>query len=178
MNASPVADTASGPAGTRSPATPATTTPTGPDAATPAPSRTSAAPVTAATPTAPAVRPTPASDPGCRNLTAANDVKAAVTSAYRRNSPRLDHIQPVPGQFFHGRCGDVHYAATRFQATAGATLDELVTLQDEGSVTKYFRTTSTGVWSYIASDTFPRGARGCGDIPQIPAALSETWANC
>ncbi|MFG3656685.1 hypothetical protein [Streptomyces sp. NPDC047706] len=129
-----------------------------------------------------AATPTPASTstgtPGCHNLPAGADVKAAVTDAYRRSFPRFRHIQPAPQQFFYGRCGDVRYAATRFQATPGATLDELVAMQDEGSVTKYFRTTTTGGWSYVAGDSFPRGAQGCGDIPLIPAALAEAWANC
>ncbi|MFD7434840.1 hypothetical protein [Streptomyces sp. NPDC059861] len=179
VNASPVADTsADGHAATGSPATPADSTPTSPAAATPAPSRPSADPVTAASPTPPATRPTPASDPGCRNLNAGSDVKTAVTGAYQSSFPRFRHIQPAPRQFFYGQCGDVRYAATRFQATPGATLDELVAMQDEGSVTKYFRTTSAGGWTYVASDSFPPGARGCGDIPQIPAALSETWGNC
>ncbi|MFJ4470036.1 hypothetical protein ACIP2X_21550 [Streptomyces sp. NPDC089424] len=176
LNASPVADTTASPAPTRSPATPAT--PTSPAAATPVPSRTSAATDTAASPTPAAPRPAPASDPGCHNLAATPEVKAAVTDAYRRGFPRFSHIQPVPQQFFYGRCGDVRYAATRFQATAGATLDELVSLQDEGSATKYFSTASTGAWTYVAGDSFPRGAGGCADIPQIPAALSETWGNC
>ncbi|MER7900102.1 hypothetical protein ABTX62_29320 [Streptomyces sp. NPDC096046] len=148
----------------------------------------SAAPATSATP-AKATTPTPAvtlppSAPSsadhadCRNLTADSQVKTAVTEAYRRSFPRFVHIRPEPGQFFYGRCGGLRYAATRFEATLGATHDELVSMQDEGSATKYFRGTSAGGWTYLTSDDFPRGAQGCGDVAQIPGALSALWGNC
>ncbi|MGC9538314.1 hypothetical protein [Streptomyces sp. UG1] len=120
----------------------------------------------------------PAERPGCRNLSAGSQVKAAVTEAYRRSFPRFVHIRPAPGQFYYGQCGGVRYAATSFEATAGATHDELVGMQDEGSATKYFRGTSAGGWAYLTSDGFPRGARGCGDIAQIPEVLSTLWGNC
>ncbi|MFB6938059.1 hypothetical protein [Streptomyces chartreusis] len=130
----------------------------------------------AATPTrAPA---TPASRPGCRNLAASVEVKAAVTEAYRHAFPRFVHVRPAPDQFFYGQCDGVRYAATRFQATSGATQEELVGMQDEGSVTKYFRSTTGSGWSYLTSDAFPRGAHGCGDVPAIPEGLSAAWANC
>ncbi|MFI1168075.1 hypothetical protein ACH4UM_31890 [Streptomyces sp. NPDC020801] len=51
-------------------------------------------------------------------------------------------------------------------------------MQDEGSATKYFRTTSSGPWTYLTSDGFPAGPNGCGDIPQIPRALAAAWRNC
>lgn len=54
---------------------------------------------------------------GCHNLTATDEVKAAVTAAYQRSFPRFAHIRPVPRQFFHGQCGGVRYAATRFEST-------------------------------------------------------------
>lgn len=142
-------------------------------ARTPKPTTTKAA---AATPTrAPA---TPASRPGCRNLAASVEVKAAVTEAYRHAFPRFIHVQPAPDQFFYGQCDGVRYAATRFQATSGATQEELVGMQDEGSVTKYFRSTTGSGWSYLTSDAFPRGAHGCGDVPAIPEGLSAAWGNC
>lgn len=142
-------------------------------ARTPKPTTTKAA---AATPTrAPA---TPASLPGCRNLAASVEVKAAVTEAYRHAFPRFVHVQPAPDQFFYGQCDGVRYAATRFQATSGATQEELVGMQDEGSVTKYFRSTTGSGWSYLTSDAFPRGAHGCGDVPAIPEGLSAAWGNC
>ncbi|MEV5912641.1 hypothetical protein AB0M00_27535 [Streptomyces chartreusis] len=142
-------------------------------ARTPKPTTTKAA---VATPTrAPA---TPASRPGCRNLAASVEVKAAVTEAYRHAFPRFIHVQPAPDQFFYGQCDGVRYAATRFQATSGATQEELVGMQDEGSVTKYFRSTTGSGWSYLTSDAFPRGAHGCGDVPAIPEGLSAAWGNC
>ncbi|MFE6941998.1 hypothetical protein [Streptomyces chartreusis] len=142
-------------------------------ARTPTPTSTKAA---AATPTrAPA---TPASRPGCRNLAASVEVKAAVTEAYRRAFPRFVHVQLAPDQFFYGQCDGVRYAATRFQATSGATQEELVGMQDEGSVTKYFRSATGSGWSYLTSDAFPRGAHGCGDVPAVPEALSAAWGNC
>ncbi|KUO21331.1 hypothetical protein AQJ91_10245 [Streptomyces dysideae] len=105
-------------------------------------------------------------------------MKAAVTAAYQRSFPRFAHIQPVPRQFFYGQCGGVRYAATRFESTPGATHEQLVGMQDEGSATKYFRSTSAGSWSYLASDGSPRGPHGCGDVPQIPETLAAAWGNC
>lgn len=115
---------------------------------------------------------------GCHNLTATDEVKAAVTAAYQRSFPRFAHIRPVPRQFFHGQCGGVRYAATRFESTPRATYEQLVSMQDEGSATKYFRSTSATGWSYIASDGFPGGPHGCADVPQIPEALTVAWGNC
>ncbi|MFF3877142.1 hypothetical protein [Streptomyces sp. NPDC001978] len=146
---------------------------------TPVPSHTSAATTKAsAVPTRTHTHPAPVSIPGCRNLTVSAGVKAAVTEAYKRSFPRFSHIRPVPHHFFYGQCGAVHYAAARFQATPGATYAELVGMQDEGSATKYFRTTSGGGWIYIASDGFPQSLHGCGDIAQIPRALAAAWGNC
>lgn len=125
----------------------------------------------------PGTRP-PASVPGCRNVTVTGEVKTAVTRAYQRGFRRLAHIEPEPRTFFYGRCGTVRYAATRFQPTRGASEDELVGLQDEGGAMKYFRATSGSDWSYIATDGFPPGAGGCGDIRQIPRALAAAWRDC
>ncbi|MGX1915073.1 hypothetical protein ACWIID_40560 [Streptomyces phaeochromogenes] len=145
---------------------------------TPTPSRTSAAPARATTSPAPAGTTTSADPSSCRNLTATDAVKAAVTAAYQRSFPRFAHIQPVPRQFFYGQCGGVRYAVTRFESTSGATYEELVGMQDEGSAAKYFRGTSADSWSYLASDGSPRGPHGCGDVPQIPEALAAAWGNC
>ncbi|MET9134595.1 hypothetical protein [Streptomyces antibioticus] len=158
--------------------TPTGTPTAGPATTTPAPSGTTATPAKATTPTPAAPLPPSADHADCRNLTAGSQVKAAVTEAYRRSFPRFVHIRPESGQFFYGQCGGVRYAATRFQATPGATHDELVNMQDEGSVTKYFRSTSAGGWTYLTSDGFPRGPQGCGGVAQIPEALSALWGNC
>ncbi|MFE7763868.1 hypothetical protein [Streptomyces sp. NPDC057438] len=157
---------------------PAITTPPRAATTTPSPSRTSAAPAKAVSPAPAGTLTTPAGDYDCRNLTAANEVKAAVTRAYRRSFPRYVHVQPVPQQFFYGQCGGVRYAATRFDSTPGATHEELVGMQDEGSAIKYFRGTSGDNWIYVASDGFPRGPQGCGDVPQIPEELAAAWRNC
>ncbi|MFI0964186.1 hypothetical protein ACH4S8_22645 [Streptomyces sp. NPDC021080] len=114
---------------------------------------------------------------GCRNLAAGDGVKAEVTRVYRHDVTHFEHIGPVPHLFFYGRCGTVRYAATRFQPVAGATQAELVGMQDEGSVTKYFRDTGAG-WVYVATDGLPPGPHGCGDIPEIPHALATAWGNC
>ncbi|MFJ9753677.1 hypothetical protein [Streptomyces sp. NPDC101149] len=183
---SPGTDAASG---APSPASPsATSSASSPDApttaATPSGAASSAAPRPSSTSTpAGATDSTgaarmPASVPGCRNLAVGDEVKAAVTSAYRRSFPRLVHIRPAPHRFFYGQCGAVRYAATRFQATSGATDEELVNMQDEGSTTKYFRSTSGGGWTYLTGDGLPAGPHGCGDIPEIPALLAKAWGNC
>lgn len=175
VSASAPADTSPQASATATP----TTTPSRPVSTTPTPAFISAAPAEAAAATTPAATLGATPDqPGCRNLAAGSEVKAAVTGAYQWAFPRFVHVQPAPGQFFYGQCGGVRYAATRFEATSAATQEELVGMQDEGSVTKYFRSTSGGGWSYLTSDGFPRGAHGCGDIPQIPEALSEAWGNC
>ncbi|MGW3911620.1 hypothetical protein ACWEBX_08840 [Streptomyces sp. NPDC005070] len=126
--------------------------------------------------TTPAAR-TPTAVAGCRNLTAGDAVKADVTRTYRHDVTHFEHIGPVPHVLFYGRCGTVRYAATRFQPFAGATQAELVGMQDEGSVTKYFRD-SGGGWVYVATDGFPVAPHGCGDIPAIPDALATAWGNC
>ncbi|MFF3450710.1 hypothetical protein ACFYXJ_26605 [Streptomyces sp. NPDC002667] len=114
---------------------------------------------------------------GCRSLVAGARVKAEVTREYRHDVTHFVHIEPVPHRFFYGRCGTVRYAATPFQPSAGATQAELVGLQDEGGATKYFRD-SGGGWAYVATDDFPAGPHGCGDIPAIPRALATAWGNC
>ncbi|SNT20386.1 hypothetical protein [Actinacidiphila glaucinigra] len=125
-----------------------------------------------------ATRQAPASVPGCRNLAAGGEAKAAVTRAYQRGFPRLVHIAPASGRFFYGQCGTVRYAAAQFQPTQGATEGELVSLQDEGSAMKYFRASSGGDWSYVATDGFPASEGGCRAISQIPRALATAWRNC
>ncbi|MFI2301171.1 hypothetical protein ACH5AL_20325 [Actinacidiphila glaucinigra] len=125
-----------------------------------------------------ATRQAPTSVPGCRNLAAGGEVKGAVTRAYQRGFPRFAHIAPAPGRFFYGQCGTVRYAAAQFQPTQGATEGELVGLQDEGSAMKYFRASSGGDWSYVATDGFPASEGGCRAIAQIPRALATAWRNC
>ncbi|WP_415938290.1 hypothetical protein [Streptomyces sp. 039-1] len=143
---------------------------------TPRPSRVSAAPVRAGETTASGAGHTTAAIPGCRNLTASAEVKASVTRVYRQRV-HFPHIEPVPHGFFYGQCGSVHYAATRFQAVDGATYEELVGMQDEGSAAQYFSDSGSG-WAHVGSDGFPAGPHGCGDIPAIPDALAEAWKNC
>ncbi|MEU3092298.1 hypothetical protein ACWCQ0_30595 [Streptomyces massasporeus] len=178
-SASPPSTRVSEPAGTPSngAATTASASPTGTPTTTSTPSHTSAAPVRAASPARSGTPPTSAS-PDCRNLTVSSEVKAAVTRAYQASFPRFVHVRPMPYQFFYGQCGGVRYAATRFEAIAGATHEELVGMQDEGSATQYFRRAAGGSWTYVTSDGSPRGPHGCGDVPQIPGALSATWGDC
>lgn len=114
---------------------------------------------------------------GCRNLAVGDEVKAAVTRSYQQRVVHFTHIEPAPHTFFYGQCGTVRYAATRFQAFKGATMEELVGMQDEGSVTKYFRS-SGGGWDFVASDGLPVGPHGCADIPAIPRSLAAAWGNC
>lgn len=109
-------------------------------------------------------------------------VKTAVTRAYgRMAAPPLVHIAPVEGTFYYGKCGEMFYAAARFEPTAGATTAEQVALQDEGAAMKYFTGTNSR-WRYAASDIVPHSqaiARGgCASIHQIPAALSRLWDGC
>ncbi|WP_159025129.1 hypothetical protein [Streptomyces sp. MUSC 125] len=172
--------TAGTPSDAPAPSTPpgSVTTP----AATPTPAATSshasAAPAHTPAPTRAGTSHPPQNLPGCRNLVVVGGVKDAVTTAYERRFPHFRHIRPASHQFFYGQCDGVGYAATRFQLTPGATYEERVGMQDEGSATKYFRATSTGHWVYIASDGFPSGPHGCADVPQIPSALAAAWGDC
>ncbi|MEH0573347.1 MULTISPECIES: hypothetical protein [Streptomyces] len=158
---------ASPPEGAVSPATPAT----------------SASPPTA-TPKShtavpdPETKPPSSSSPTCRSLVVPQQIKDAVTQAYRRSQPGLVHITPVKGTFYYGQCDSDFYAGASFTATADATGNELVQLQDEGSAEKYFMKARDGGWTYVASDGFPRSPRGCAAIPEIPAGLAPLWGDC
>ncbi|MFF3612594.1 hypothetical protein [Streptomyces sp. NPDC002580] len=114
---------------------------------------------------------------GCRNLDVGDEVKAAVTRAYQQRVVHYAHIEPAPHSFFYGQCGTVRYAATRFQPFEGATMEELVGMQDAGSVTKYFRSSGSG-WDFVGSDDLPVSPRGCADVPAIPRSLAAAWGNC
>jgi hypothetical protein len=108
----------------------------------------------------------------------AQDVKDAVTQAYRRSQPGLVHITPVKGTFYYGRCDGVFYAGASFTPTAGATENELVQLQDEGGAEKYFTKNRDGAWTFVAGDGLPRDPRGCAALPGIPARLAALWGDC
>jgi hypothetical protein len=84
----------------------------------------------------------------------------------------------VKGTFYYGQCDGVFYAGTAFTATADATENELVQLQDQGAAEKYFSKARAGAWTYVASDGFPRSPRGCAAIAAIPAQLSPLWGDC
>ncbi|MGW5658793.1 hypothetical protein ACWEWG_01635 [Streptomyces sp. NPDC003758] len=126
----------------------------------------------------PATAPVRPPSSSCRSLVVPEQVKDAVTVAYRRSQPGLVHIAPAKGTFYYGACGDVFYAGASFTPTAGAAENELVQLQDDGAAEKYFTKAPGGDWNYAASDGLPRSPRGCGAIPQIPAPLAELWGDC
>ncbi|WP_152628153.1 hypothetical protein [Streptacidiphilus neutrinimicus] len=115
-----------------------------------------------------------ASGSPCRDLVVTAAVKAEVTRTYAAQN-KLVHIGPVPGSFLYGACGGVTYAASPFEPTAGATLQEQVASQDEGSVPKYFSLGAAGAWSYLGSAGFP-ATGGC--IGAIPRALAAVWGDC
>lgn len=46
-------------------------------------------------------------------------------------------------------------------------------MQNECAATKYFRSTSAGNWSYVASDGFPRWAPGLSDSRDPGRGLGE-----
>ncbi|MFK0172261.1 hypothetical protein ACIQU5_26030 [Streptomyces sp. NPDC090306] len=116
-------------------------------------------------------------DAACRSRAVPAATKSAVTDAFRANAG-LTHVAPAPGTFYYGTCGTTAYAASRFQPTSGATTGEQVQLQDEGAAMKYFTLAQGGTWRLVASDGFPRDARGCAAVPQIPKALAAAWSNC
>ncbi|MEU6256996.1 hypothetical protein [Streptomyces sp. NPDC047043] len=154
----------------------AVVSPTTPAGSTTPPAATSKTPDPA--PDDPAATPSsPASQP-CRSLVVPQQVKDAVTLAYERSQPGLVHIAPVKGTFYYGECDGVFYAGTSFTATAAATENELVQLQDEGSTEKYFTKTKDGAWTFVAGDGFPRDPQGCAAIPVIPARLAALWGDC
>jgi hypothetical protein len=88
------------------------------------------------------------------------------------NAKGIAHIQPKPGGFSYGSCGTTLYAAVRFQAAPGATGNDLVQLQDEGSVLQFFRFTPSTGWAFVGSDTYPP----TGDCSRFtPVALTRQW---
>ncbi|HEY6797086.1 MAG TPA: hypothetical protein VI248_20630 [Kineosporiaceae bacterium] len=156
------------------------TSPTAPAvAATPAPSAPSSSSPSA--PSSPSATVTPVAAPavasGCENLTVTATVKASVTQAHRVWA-HLDHIRPVPGTFYYGRCGAVEYAGTRFEPAPGATYNDGVALQDDGAAMMYYSRTPGGAWRHIATSGVEPTALGCTKLPQIPHALALLWHDC
>jgi hypothetical protein len=84
----------------------------------------------------------------------------------------------VKGTFYYGQCDGVLYAGASFTATADATENELVRLQDEGGAEKYFTKAADSAWTYVAGDGLPRSPRGCAAVPEIPARLAQLWGDC
>lgn len=143
----------------------------------PAPSTTSAASASASVHagTAPSGTAKVASA-GCASLVATETVKATVTDAHRAWA-HLIHIQPVPGGFYYGRCGDVEYAGTEFRPSTGATTQEGIALQDDGGTMMYYARRAGGSWRHIASSGFEPWS-GCTELPQIPHQLAVLWHDC
>lgn len=109
----------------------------------------------------------------CKNLAVHADVKSAVTRTWE-HAKGVSHIQPKPGNFYYGSCGTTLYAAVRFEAGAGATGDDRVQLQDEGSGLQFFRFTPSNGWWFVGSDAYP-ATDGCSRF--APVALARQW-NC
>ncbi|MFF3920305.1 hypothetical protein ACFYZB_44255 [Streptomyces sp. NPDC001852] len=101
------------------------------------------------------------------------EVKTAVTRAYTRHNALFRHIKPRPGQFLYGQCGGTRYAATAFELTPGATRQEQIGIQDDGSARKYFILRGSQPWVYSHSAAPFSG--GCVDIPR---ELAKLWNNC
>lgn len=110
----------------------------------------------------------------CSNLVATAAVKAAVTHDYGAAVHR-GHITPRPHQFLYGRCDGTTYASSAFDLTPGATYQDQVAAQDEGSTRKYFSLGADGTWTLIGSAGFPDNG-GC--VAQIPPALAALWGGC
>ena len=121
------------------------------------------------------VKPSPTVPTGCRNLGATAAAKAVVIAAYQTRFPYLTHIETAPGSFYYGVCDGTEYALTQFRSTPGATEQQLVAMQDEGSARKLFERTGGTGWRYVSSDTFP-ATPGCA--PPVPARLAKAWVNC
>ncbi|WP_406326501.1 hypothetical protein [Streptomyces sp. NBC_00203] len=109
----------------------------------------------------------------CKNLAVQADVKSAVTQTWE-HAKRVSHIQPKPGNFYYGSCGTTLYAAARFEAGSGATGDDRVQLQDEGSSLQFFRFTPNTGWWFVGSDAYP-ATDDCSRF--APVALARQW-NC
>lgn len=122
----------------------------------------------------PTATPSAAAAPAaCKNLAVHADVKSAVTQTWE-HAKRVSHIQPKPGNFYYGSCGTTLYAAVRFEAGAGATGDDRVQLQDEGSGLQFFRFTPSTGWWFVGSDAYP-ATDDCSRF--APVALARQW-NC
>ncbi|MFB7312575.1 hypothetical protein [Streptomyces sp. NPDC056192] len=100
-------------------------------------------------------------------------MKSAVTQAWE-HAKRVSHIQPKPDNFYYGSCGTTLYAAVRFDAGAGATGNDRIQLQDEGSGLQFFRFTPSSGWWFVGSDAYP-ASNDCSRF--VPVALARQW-NC
>ncbi|MBF9066558.1 hypothetical protein [Streptacidiphilus fuscans] len=88
------------------------------------------------------------------------------------NTKGIAHIQPKPGGFYYGSCGTTLYAAVRFEVAPGATSNDLVQLQDEGTSLQFFRFTPETGWTFVGSDSYPP-TTNCSQF--APVALSRQW---
>lgn len=169
-SASGSATSSASPTPTDSQAVTASVSPTAVASTSPAPTAKAMAGTSRPTATPSAAAAFPAA---CKNLAVHADVKSAVTQTWE-HAKRVSHIQPKPGNFYYGSCGTTLYAAVRFEAGAGATGDDRVQLQDEGSGLQFFRFTPSTGWWFVGSDAYP-ATDDCSRF--APVALARQW-NC
>lgn len=169
-SASGSATSSASPTPTGSQAVTASVSPTAVASTSPAPTAKAMAGASRPTATPSAAAAVPAA---CKNLAVHADVKSAVTQTWE-HAKSVSHIQPKPGNFYYGSCGTTLYAAVRFKAGAGATGDDRVQLQDEGSGLQFFRFTPSTGWWFVGSDAYP-ATNDCSRF--APVALARQW-NC
>jgi hypothetical protein len=85
--------------------------------------------------------------------------------------------QAVPGATYYGTCGTTGYAVARFMAAPGATLDEQVSFQDDGSGPRFLLKNGGGAWTVVG--TFPYDvAPSCATFTMLPTTLKTLWQDC
>lgn len=87
--------------------------------------------------------------------------------------------QISPGTTYYGMCGSTAYAVSSFHAAPGATFDQQVSFQDEGSAPRFFVKEAGGAWAVVGIGTPSyEMPLSCAKFTQLPAALRALWQDC
>jgi hypothetical protein len=85
--------------------------------------------------------------------------------------------QAVPGDTYYGVCGATSYAVARFEPAPGATLQEQVSFQDDGSGPRFFVEQAGGSWTVAGIEPYEQ-LPSCSGFTQLPSSLKTLWDNC
>lgn len=109
---------------------------------------------------------------GCANAIATEAIRSALVEANG-----LPGGQVVPGRTYYGVCDATSYAVAQFRAAAGATLQEQVSFQDDGSDMRFFSRPDGGAWAVVGMVPYDQDPT-CAPFAALPPALKALWDNC